>query len=947
MNKTLKELYQEHQGKISDKWSLYLSEYERVFCDLRNREISLLEIGIQNGGSLELWANYFAQAKKIVGCDINPNCLNLKYHDPRIKVIVGDANLDATQLALLSQAHPYHLIIDDGSHSSSDIIKSFVRYFPHLADGGLFVVEDLHCSYWQEFEGGLFAPFSSISFFKRLVDILNYEQWGVSLLKSELLADFSNHYGTIFDEESLSHIHSVEFINSICVIRKSKPDANQLGYRIIAGREGLVDPDIRIFNNSISTALDQSTNIWSELELTSHQKTLNDQNSISRFETSLVNQSVIKQNQELARLKKQIAHLEKQLDIVGSELMRLTDEAKKANSKISSLLRYWSFFIELLRTPHRNHLLLVKNITHSLLSIHKVRKVILPSWSYLFSPWRSKVVQKNTSHNTDSSQERIETDHPQLARWIEKYEPTSDQLAAQRIEAGRFDYTPLLSVIIPIYQLPLTVLEETLATLLDQTYSNWEACIVWGDSENLIGWNWLQEKTKSDRRFKIKYLQKNRGISLNSNEALKLAEGEYVALLDHDDTLAPWAFYEIVKLLQSSPELDFIYSDKDSIAADGKTRLNALLKPQWSPEMLHSVNYLTHLNIMRTRLVRQIGGWNQETDGAQDWDIFFRLTEKTKQIAHLPSILYHWRILPSSTATGIEAKPYAARSQLRTQQNYFNRRGLAAAVLPTSEGLFHIKWPLQLASTDVVIYQTGSLSQLVHLLDVLRAQEQKSIRNIYVVHRTPSRLLEAFKNVWGDRFILVQHDVINWHMALTLTVKAENKQTIVLINSGVFAVSSNLIEELAGWVTQHPDIAWASAIAVNSSGTVVYEAGRVVAPDYQSAPLFHQSPLFSFGWFGGPLWYRNMSAASPYAIAMSADDILTILSTFQYSEESHFSAFCLALTQGGRRGLINPFAKVYFEKPPESHWPNEGSLYHQDPYFHPAFNQVNPLELQS
>jgi hypothetical protein len=113
--------------------------------------------------------------------------------------------------------------------------------------------------------------------------------------------------------------------------------------------------------------------------------------------------------------------------------------------------------------------------------------------------------------------------------------------------------------------------------------------------------------------------------------------------------------------------------------------------------------------------------------------------------------------------------------------------------------------------------------------------------------------------------------------------------------------------------------------------------------------MFHHNPLFSFGWFGGPLWYRNARAASPYAIAMNAQDIHVALLKLNHSKDSenNFSEFCLALTHDGRRGLINPFAKVYFEKPPESHWPNEGSLYHEDPYFHPAFDQVNPLKLRS
>jgi hypothetical protein len=128
---------------------------------------------------------------------------------------------------------------------------------------------------------------------------------------------------------------------------------------------------------------------------------------------------------------------------------------------------------------------------------------------------------------------------------------------------------------------------------------------------------------------------------------------------------------------------------------------------------------------------------------------------------------------------------------------------------------------------------------------------------------------------------------------------------------------------------------------------MVYEAGRVVSNDYQSAPLFHGSPLFSFGWFGGPLWYRNARASSPYAVAMKSHDLTIALSKLNEDAEQNleFTEFCLLLTSDGRRGLINPFAKVFFNESPESSWPNDGHLYHNDPYFNPAFIQVSPFRL--
>ena len=177
--KSLSTLFAEHHGKVIDKWSIYLTEYERLFNPYRQRPLSMLEIGIQNGGSLEIWSKYFANAKKLVGCDINPDCAKLEFDDPRIALVVLNANTDEAEQQIAAHSPEFDLIIDDGSHHSGDIVRSFDRYFPRLKNEGLFVAEDLHCSYWQDFEGGIYQPYSSMAFFKLLADTINHEHWGI------------------------------------------------------------------------------------------------------------------------------------------------------------------------------------------------------------------------------------------------------------------------------------------------------------------------------------------------------------------------------------------------------------------------------------------------------------------------------------------------------------------------------------------------------------------------------------------------------------------------------------------------------------------------------------------------------------------------------------------------------------------------------------------------
>ncbi|MCP3671475.1 MAG: glycosyltransferase [Gammaproteobacteria bacterium] len=246
---------------MSAKWEGNLREYDRLFLPYRESPVRMLEIGIQNGGSLDIFSQYFSNGEKFIGCDIDPNCGRLIYDDPRINLVIGDANTDDIQAEILSVTDMFDLIIDDASHKAGDIVCAFARYFPYLKEGGLYVVEDLHCSYWQEFEGGLYHPFSSMAFFKYLADIINHEHWLVNKGRREILATFSNHFNVEFSEEVLSGIHSIEFVNSMCVIRKSCSSLVGLGEQVFAGENDLVTA------KGLFLPPSQPANSWSNLDL--------------------------------------------------------------------------------------------------------------------------------------------------------------------------------------------------------------------------------------------------------------------------------------------------------------------------------------------------------------------------------------------------------------------------------------------------------------------------------------------------------------------------------------------------------------------------------------------------------------------------------------------------------------------------------------------------------
>lgn len=268
---SLREIFFDHEGKVSDKWEVYLDVYSRTLHPFRDLPVRLLEIGVQNGGSLEIWGKYFLQATALVGCDINPACGSLKFDDSRIRVVTGDACLDSTLEEITRISPTFDVIIDDGSHLSKDIVRSFARYFPALQDGGVYVAEDLHCSYWREFGGGLFDPNSSMSFFKRLADITNFESWGVPQRRTDLLQSLASSHGVVFEEHELAQVHSVEFVNSMCVVRKAAAASNLLGSRIAAGIADEVLSQDKQAVRDTSNFPSQITNRWSQFAHLDHE----------------------------------------------------------------------------------------------------------------------------------------------------------------------------------------------------------------------------------------------------------------------------------------------------------------------------------------------------------------------------------------------------------------------------------------------------------------------------------------------------------------------------------------------------------------------------------------------------------------------------------------------------------------------------------------------------
>lgn len=234
------EVFSRHRGNGADKWEGYLRLYDEVLGNRSSSFFDVLEIGVNNGGSLEIWGEYFPYARSITGVDINPKCESIPFQDPRIQVVIGDSNTPETRELLQRRAESFDLILDDGSHQSVDIISTFINLVGLVSPGGTYIIEDLCCSYWQEFGGGVRTQSSAIAFLKTLVDVVNLEHWNSPYSLVEYLEDCGFRNASDQAVARLSTIKGISFYNSICVVDFAKVSAERLiGKRMCRGTQFL------------------------------------------------------------------------------------------------------------------------------------------------------------------------------------------------------------------------------------------------------------------------------------------------------------------------------------------------------------------------------------------------------------------------------------------------------------------------------------------------------------------------------------------------------------------------------------------------------------------------------------------------------------------------------------------------------------------------------------
>ncbi|MBK8399876.1 MAG: glycosyltransferase [Propionivibrio sp.] len=280
--------------------------------------------------------------------------------------------------------------------------------------------------------------------------------------------------------------------------------------------------------------------------------------------------------------------------------------------------------------------------------------------------------------------------------WIVRYD-TLDQRDLDRLRAKLFALVnpPLVSLLMPTYNSPEAWLEAAIHSVRQQLYPHWELCITDDASTAKHVRPLLERLSQEDSRIRVHFRNANGHISAASNDALSMAIGEFVALIDHDDVLPSHALALVALTLAEHPNCDLLYSDEDKIDLTGE-RSGHYFKPDWNPDLLRCQNMVSHFGVFRRELVRSLGGFRTGYEGSQDWDLALRVCEATDaiRIRHLPFIIYHWRIVPGSTSTGVNAKSYAVDAGRRAVQEHLQRLGIDAEVVHHHNGQFRVRYAL-------------------------------------------------------------------------------------------------------------------------------------------------------------------------------------------------------------------------------------------------------------
>ena len=502
--------------------------------------------------------------------------------------------------------------------------------------------------------------------------------------------------------------------------------------------------------------------------------------------------------------------------------------------------------------------------------------------------------------------------------WIDINYLSKNDIREIKEQIKKFKYRPKISIIMPVYNVEKIWLKKAVKSVFDQIYKNWELCIV-DDASTEKHIKRILSKYIKNEKVKMKFLKKNIGISEASNEALSLATGEFVGFLDDDDELSIDALFEIVKLLNNSPHADLIYSDEDKLNSEGK-RVEPFFKPDWSPDLLLSYNYICHFSVYRRKIINEIEGFRKGFEGSQDYDLLLRFTEKTNKIYHIPKILYHWRKLEGSTASTHKEKIAHIENSIKAIQDAMNRRRVEGVV---EKGINFNQFESyrvrrKLRNTPLVSIIIPTKDMVSFLQKNLKSIEEKTEYNNYEIiiidNQSMKKETRAFFSAvskTGNINVIKYKDEYNFSKINNFAVSQAKGSHILFLNNDTEVISS-------GWMTSmlehsmREEVGAVGAKLVYPDNTIQH-AGTILGLGGVAAHSHKNYSVNSNGYFGSLNTIRNYSAVTA-ACMMTRKKVFEEVGGF--NEKDLPVAFndvdlCLRMREKGYLIVYTPYAVLY------------------------------------
>lgn len=506
---------------------------------------------------------------------------------------------------------------------------------------------------------------------------------------------------------------------------------------------------------------------------------------------------------------------------------------------------------------------------------------------------------------------------PSYQKWIRHHLPDRNDLEKQKKTS--FGYRPKISFVVPLYKTPEKYLRRLTESFQEQTYSNWELCFSDGSGAQSPLTELLKELTAKDNRIKYVSHEESLQISENTNSAIEIATGDFIAFADHDDELTPNALFECVKAINEKPQTLVIYTDEDKMSMDGHKFFQPHFKPDYNPDLLCTVNYICHLFVVSRKVIEKVGGLRSEFDGAQDYDFVLRCVEavKDEEICHIPKILYHWRCHEDSTAENPESKLYAFEAGRRAVQAHYERTGIHAEVFKGEYlGLYRTKFirdhdPL----ISIIIPNKDHIDDLKRCMESI---EQKSTYKNYEYiivenNSTDSATFEYYKKLEAEnpKVRMVYWDgVFNYSAINNYGASFAKGEYLLLLNNDTEIINPDCLEELLGYCMRKD---------VGAVGARLY---------YEDDTIQHAGVVIGFGGIAGHCFVQQKRGTTGYCHRIiCAQDYSAVTAACMMVKKSAFDAvgglseelavafndidFCMKLRKAEYLIVYNPYAELY------------------------------------